>query len=279
MMPYNLIEFTLRAFIPAVFIIFGFFHGRDITAEHNTAVYVGAVYGKMFSIASFLSLFCEFMVTGFKNYCLGGIRRNELKFTREKMGEGIHMSVALGSFFTVALMTAGSSLLIGCFHDKNLAGNDMFVWGSLIVLFMPLSMFFKTFVNYTGKKRASLIIGAAAFAMSAVFAVIMCETGTYGCKSMIISFVIYFIVFTAGSGFFCIRGFKCRIPVVSYIAIPVGTAALSGVLMMLLNRGLINIVGGLFSFLICFLLDIYSKRVSCSSFKKCFIMGNKHYRF
>ncbi|MBO4376536.1 MAG: hypothetical protein J5811_04480 [Lachnospiraceae bacterium] len=251
MFPINITEFVLRGMLLSIFIILGIFLPKDVIGIQTPVVYIGAIYGKFLSVVVFLGFFIEYMTLCFKNYCIGGIRRNELKFTREKMSEGVHMIFCLGAFLSVAFMTAGSSFLIGCFHDFNLAGTDLFTLGCLILLFLPLSMYFRTFVSYTSKKRASLILAALAFAVSATFLIISGKMGGLGYKGVIIALVIYFVILALGNGFFALSGFKVRLAIVPYIVIPVGTAALSGVIMMLLNKGLINITGGLISFAVC----------------------------
>ena len=254
MFPYNITSFVLRGFVLTAFIMFGIFHKPETADVPSNAVYIGAIYGKFLPVVVFLGFFIEFMVICFKNYCIGGIRRNELKFTREKMEEGVHMIMVFGAFLSIALMTIGSSLLLGCFGEDNIAGTDLFAFGCLVVLFMPLAMYFKTFVSYTSKKRAVFILAVVSFVLSSGVMVLVSKTGGFGYKTILLAFVIFFGFIAVGNAFFSMTGFKCRLPLVSYVAIPVGTAALSGVIMMLLNKGFLNIVGGLASFGICFVI-------------------------
>jgi len=169
MFPYNITGFVQRGFLLTTFIMIGIFIPKAGEGVLSPAIYIGAIYGKYVCIVAFIGLFIEFMTLCFKNYCIGGIRRNELKFTREKMAEGVHMIMALSMFFGFAFMTIGSSLLIGTFGDYNLVGTDLFAVGFLAIVFIPFGLYFKTFVSFTNKKRASLILALVAFILSGSF--------------------------------------------------------------------------------------------------------------
>lgn len=253
MFPYNITNFVLRSFILAGLCFYGeFFLNRT---EYDASAYIssiGSFYGKYLSVSVFFAFFISFMVICFKNYCIGGIRRNELKFTRERMAEGVHMILIFGAFLAVAFAVIGSSFIIGCFHDYNVSGTDMFTWGFALVCLIPLAEYFKVFISYTSKKRAELFLALLGMIFGIATLFLLGKSGVGLMKALIISLSIYTGVLALGNGFFSLTGFKCRIPILAYVILPIGTAALTGILMMLLNKGLINILGGLLSFVICF---------------------------
>lgn len=263
----NGLHFFLRFFIIASFFVMGKLANIPESESNILVLNIGAFYGKCLSVVMFFAMFISYLVIGFQNFCVGGIKRNELKFTREKMSEAIHIIIMFGAFLTIAFIVIGKAFLIGCFHEGNLVGTDIMTLPAIGILLIPLISFMRYFVRFINKKRAGFILSILALIVGLVFEFVLCKSGISPFLCQGFSFVIYLFTLTLGFGFFCLKGYKCRFSLVSNIVIPIGTAALTGIIMMLLNKGLINLIGGLLSFIICFVLGMIGNLVMLLALK------------
>ena len=92
------------------------------------------------------------------------------------------------------------------------------------------------------------MIGVVVFFL---YAVISMGVSHVGMEGIVVGHCISWFVITCGSGFLCIRSLKWTPEWVYMIAIPIGSAALSGIIMMLLDKALVTLVGEILSFVIC----------------------------
>lgn len=216
----------------------------------------GAFYGKYLSIVFGLVMLLRWVAVPFEEQVKTAFRKSEYKNGREKFSFGVHWLMIFGTFFTVLILVLGDTLVKAIFvNDSGLTG-IMFRYGSTLILFMALALYFIEILIGQGKIKnvlLNLLIGLLIFFLYSLFSV---KAGKTGMEGIIVGHCISWFSLTCCCGFLCARCLKWVPEWIYAAALPVGSSALCGIIMMLLNKALITLVGGFFSFLICSIVGL-----------------------
>jgi len=261
----NIREFLLRLFFIASLIIYKAFYVPS-EGSNLLSTAIGAYYGKYIAVVIFIAYVVRLFIVNIESSAISGIRRNELKFTREKLGEGIHMIICIAGYQSVAFLVLGNSLLSGLFGENNKAGTDFFTLGGMFIVLFVMAAFFMDFISYTSKKLIRVIIAFIGLAIGLLSCFLLCKTGKMGFKALTISLLIFITIILIESAYICIRSYRCRISLIYQVVIPVVSSLLTGVIIMLLNKALVNLVNGLVSFIICYLIGSFGNLIVLLAF-------------
>lgn len=231
-------------------------HAAGNTAQAGIGV-CGAFYGKYFAVTMLLVMLLRLPFAALEGMILNGCRKEEYKYVREKISWGVHYLFVHGAFLTVLMAVLGDTLLKALFKADSGQAGAMFMTGSSLILFVPLTVFFTALLNGIGKRKmvsAIWLAGAGIFFGCGVAAVNLLHAGMKGITA---SLCISWMLMACIGGFLCMRFLKWKPEWVYQMVLPVGTAALMGILLLLLNKALVSFVGGLLSFLICFVFGMF----------------------
>ena len=217
----------------------------------------GAFYGKYLTIVLLFIMLIKLSLISLEGQIQNAYRKDEYKYGRERLSWGVHYIMILGSFFTVLLTVLGKTLMEALFAGDSGPAGNMFVCGSTIVLFMALSLFFIELLIGQGRIKLvflNLLLGVVVFFL---YAGISTKVAHAGFDGIVVGLCISWFVITCGCGFVCVKTLRWNVEWVYLFAIPVGCAALSGIIMMLLNKVFVSIVGEGLSVLICLIVGFF----------------------
>lgn len=225
-------------------------HGADVSVEYGIGV-CGAFYGKYLAVLLVFSLLLYLPILSLEGTILNAYRKEEYKYVREKISFGVHFLLIYGTFLTVLFAVLGNTLMQALFSNDSGQAGTMFTTGSSLVVLIPLAVFLGSVLNGIGKEKMVLLVwlaGAVIFFGCGIVSVNLLHAGMTG---IVVSLCLSWLFMVCACGFFCIRFLKWRPEWIYRLVLPTGTAALTGIILMLLNKALVTLVGKGVSFLIC----------------------------
>lgn len=256
----NMMPYTICIFCNRISILGGLsLYQRNITIDVADGIGVcGAFYGKYLSIILLIVMVIRLSVISIEGQIHAGLKRDEYKTVKEWISIGTHLIVIMCVFFTVITATLGSNFVNALFDDNAGNAGKMLERGSVLILFMSLGLFFSNILIFQGKIRKVILNMGCGVIISLVAMMLSTGIGHGGIDGIIIGLCIYWFVVMAGCGVICIKTIKWKIEWIYMFVIPGGCAALTGIITMLLNKALINIVGGCISVIICSIVGIFA---------------------
>lgn len=171
------------------------------------------------------------------------LRKDEQRYARVVFQSGIHSSIVHGGFATVFLtvLAAQAAHMVSAAAPEKVS--EMLAGGASLCLFLPLTFYFGRVLLLSGRK--GLLLGGLALAdvVYVVSASVFLCAGKMGVPGL-----VYGGVLGAGTaclllGFFSCRQLRLRFDWLQTLAIPAGTAAVTGLLLMFLAKLLTPHVG------------------------------------
>lgn len=172
-------------------------------------------------------------VAGRVSACL---RKEEQRYARVVFQSGIHSSIVHGGFATVFLtVLAMQTAYVVSAGEPGLV-TEMLTGGAVLCLFLPLAFYFGRVLLMAGRK--GIVLGSAALAdvVYVVSAAVFTGTGRMGASGLVYGGVIGAGVAGILLGFFACRQLRLRFDWLQTLAVPAGTASVTGLLLMLLAK-------------------------------------------
>lgn len=242
--------------------------------QHNTGIDIadgigvcGAFYGKYLAIILLIIMIIRLNIINIEGQIHIAVRKDEYKNAREWLAIGTHLIIVKGAFWAVIVAILGNTLITGAFKDNTGNAGNMLMHGSTLILFMALGIFFINVLISQGKiKRVilNMFCGAIIFFVYAVLSIRIWHIGVDG---IIIGLCINWFMIMCGCGFLCVRSMKWKAEWVYMVVIPIGCAALTGIIVMLLNKALVTMVGGVVSVLICLVIGVFGYYILLMAFR------------
>ncbi len=215
------------------------------TAAETAAREYGAYMSGYLVICGGISLLIyllELPVAGRVFICL---RKEEQRYARVVFQSGIHSSIVHGGFASVFLTVLAAQAASVVSPGESEAVTKMLTGGALLCLFLPLAFYFGRVLLASGRKGLVLGVLALADVVGAVSASVFICAGRMGTLGLVYGGVIGVGVAGILLGSFSCRQLRLRLDWLQTMAIPVGTAAVTGLLLMLLAKLLAPHVGAI----------------------------------
>lgn len=244
--------FLSRADILGGIILFRFMD-RDIS--NGIGIY-GAFYSKYLTIVLLCVLFIRLTVVKVEGHIQNAYRKNEYKSGREWIATGSHMVLLAGLFMSVTIAVLGNSLLNILFKDNSGNAGSMLMSGSSLILFMALGAFFSNALISQGKIKRVLLNQLGGVVIFFAYAIISNGLWQNGIDRIVTGLCISNGIVMFSAFLMCIRLAKWKNEWILNVVIPIGCAALTGIIVMLLDKALVTITGAVASVLICLCVGV-----------------------
>lgn len=230
---------------------------QGITEEVKKGIGVcGAFYGKYLAVVLLSAMAVKLPLVSMEGAVLGAYRREEFKTGREKMSWGIHYLIICGSFLAVMYAVLGNSLMAGFFTGDSGQAGKLLLCGSSFILFFLMGSFFGDLLVGQGRMNTVLLSHFTGVLVFFLYGGISSRMAHSGMEGIVIGLCLCWLVITGINGYGIMRFMKWEPEWVYLVLIPAGTSALTGILVMLLDKALSNLVGKGVSFFICFILGM-----------------------
>lgn len=234
-------------------LVFFFWLKKTENAEESAAqlgTYFGGYLSLVFILISLISFFCIPVVSQLLSY----LRKEETRSFRNTFLSGMHLCLAHGMISGVFLLTLSEGLgLLLCKNESILAAK-LISAGSFTVLFLSLSFYFGRILFLTGRRMLLAAAIAMADVIFAILSGIFLQSGGMGVLSFAFGGLISSGILCVMLGAFGVRQFRCRMDYLGILLIPVGSAVVTGLLMLGISKALLPHLGSLMTLLVCFVL-------------------------
>lgn len=215
----------------------------------------GAYYGKVMAPISIVACLASMV-------CLLPIRRivvlwerGEDRLARDKLGLLIHQCAVITIPAAVFLAVLSENLLNALYGGDNHQSAGWMQAGCVLIVFLVFSSVFMEILLKSRKLLyvAGITVSAFVLQLGVLLLVLRTDLGILG---VVISSIVFFVLI-AGCGFWIImRIFRYRQEWIRTFAVTAIAAAVSGVLAMLLNKGVEPLAGALVSMLVSLLAAV-----------------------
>lgn len=251
MLPFIIIELIYR--IPVVLGMMLFKNDQLTDGAILTGNY-GAFYGKYKAIVFLFVMIIQLLTVSIEAMTITSYRKQEGKIIKEKFAAGIHQIICNGVFYSVMLAILGGYLVKGLYKYDSGLTQGMFLIGSSVILFASLSLFMGGVLIGIGKLKQLIINLGIGLILFIGLGILTIQVGKMGIRGVVLSWLAFWIVLSLANFIVLMRTFSWVPEWIYLLAIPIGTSALTGIIMMLLSKALVSLVGDITTFLICFVI-------------------------
>lgn len=229
----------------------GIFFVRTAGEGIDAVLLWGNYYGKYLVVTGVISLLAALPGTLQIKKVIYYVDREEFRMAREKTGQLVHQAALICIPAAVFTAVLSENLLNLLFKGNNEATATYVAFGSiLIVLFGFADLFAGILLRM---KRMRYVIGceAISFAVHLVVLLILLENTGLSVMAVVISNIVSFAVLMILGFVLVVRGLQYKQEWLKTIAFTIIAAAVSGLLIMLLNRVLSPFAGTTIALVVC----------------------------
>lgn len=230
-----------------------FYQGRQTDSIAGLTAY-GAFYGKYLAVAGMLTAVVLLVVAGTESEVIHLVKKEEYKNAKSYLTGGIQSVLMLAAFFAIlCLVLAGGFAKLFFGEGQNTAAACM-RHGFLLVLFLPLGIYFTNILVGIGRRKTVLFNLSGAFIIFMLAAVTGLKLMAGNVLALVYAQLIFAAAYCLLSGFFLMRAIRYNPEWLHVIVMPLTAVLVSGLCTLLLNQAFSALAGEAVSALICTLI-------------------------
>ena len=230
-------------------VFFNLLHIKNGDIEELTPL-IGAFSGRIISFVILASFLCCIPFIKSWNRVMARIERDELEGARDRLKRLLHFEAMLIIPVCIFLFAASKEMQIVLFGKYSALIGDAYPWAAFMVLFLSASVFISWLLNHMGKSIlivVNLSIAWASHVALVILFVIVLKKDLLGIIwALLISFCVYDIL----SFVMLFKMLKYRHNLVRNLGFPALSAALSGLMLLLIEKLLVDRIGEVLTVLI-----------------------------
>lgn len=214
----------------------------------------GVFYGKYLPLVVILMLPACALILGSSYKVAGCVRREEQRYARGNFSGGLHMCVLYGMFFSVFMAVLAPQFADVFCRTGAESATGMLRAGSFVMLFTIAAFYFSEILLLLGGKIQVLGTLALYNVVYLVGLLLFLKSGRMGIMALIYAGVIAAAVHAAANGALLLYQIRLNIDWLQGIAIPAGTACVTGLLLFFVGKAITPHLGSLAALLLCLAL-------------------------
>ena len=224
----------------------------NASKESTEAIHLwGNYYGKyMVVIGVFASLVALTTIEPLRKI-IGLIDREEYRLAREKAGFLLHQIALLTVPTAVFTAVLAENILNLFFKGNNTKTAEWIMWGSLIIVLYVYALLFMNMLVRLKKMRLVTGCGAVAVLVHVIVTLLLLKNTLLGMTSLVIGNIVFYLLLAAAGAFFVGKSISLSLINVKGIAFTIVSAAIAGLIVMLLNKALVAVLGTTIALVIC----------------------------
>ncbi len=225
-------------------------------SSQDKIVQWGQYYGRCMVIIGIVSCLIHLLCLMPVRRIMTSLERQENRIANEKLGILIHQCAVITVPTAVLLAVLAENILDLLFLENQKQTVQVLQIGSITVVFYVFAAVFMEMLLKGRKMKYVTGMGAIAFLLHGLTAVLLLTTVKMGITGIAVSVVLFYGA-VAVMGFLLIsRTFQYRQEWIKSFAVTLIAAAVSGVAAMLLNRVFVPLLGTAVSMVICILVSV-----------------------
>lgn len=236
---------------------------NQLAAKANAAAY-GAYYGKYMVLVTGAVLLMALFLIPMGNEIVSYIKKEEIKNARDSFQSVLHWLCIVGFFMTVCYTVLADNVVKMFYWNDNSIAGALLTIGAAVIVLGGFAVLFHHILCGLGKSNVVMINGLAALTVYIVSVIVMFRFLKMDMKGLVCGAVLYIGMLVILDGTVLFRKLKVRADWLHLAVIPLGIAAVSGLIMKLLafalkgllgsvTTGIISLVAGLLSYMILLL--------------------------
>lgn len=219
----------------------------------NYTIHYGSFYGKYCVIIGILACILS-CTTAKPGAAIGHFhKREEYRIVKDIFAGEIH-TISIYGIPMAVLLAALAEPVTGMFFGKATGTVFLLQVSSSLIFFIPCALFFHYALQGLGKTIVALRNAIAAFAVQTIAVIICLNVAHAGIASVAYGYMFLFGVLTILDGMTLLRYLKYSPEYIRMFVVPFLSAAISGVLDMLLAKAMLEKAGAAVTSIVCILL-------------------------
>lgn len=234
----------------------GIFFIRTADEGMDAAQLWGSYYGKYLVVIGIVCFLVRLMCVGRTKRIIYYIDREELRMAREKTGILVHQAALLSIPACVFTAVFSENILDLFFQGSNDGMTFLAALGSVIIILSAFSGLFTDLLVRLDNMK--IVIGYEALALTAhiVLIILLLKNTDLSLTAVVISNILFFAVLAVSGFLLLCRALQYRQEWIHTFAFPVVLAAISGIVVMLLNKFIVSFAGTTIALAVCLPLGI-----------------------
>lgn len=230
-------------------IIYNIIQVKGNNSEGMISVY-GAYCGRVITLVILIAFLCCQPFVKMWNRVMARIERDEFEGARERLKRLLHFTYMLLAPVATAFFVSSDILQIAVFGKSNPDVNGLFQLGAVLLFFLALGIMISWLVNHMGKNMLVVIMLSVAWVIHVGLMILLVLVLGWGLKGVVFSQLASFVVYDLVMMYMLLKMLKIRANVLFNIGIPLVASALSGLVLLLENKLLTNVIGEVLTLII-----------------------------
>lgn len=238
-----------------------FNHCMNMTEQGNVrTVQWGAYYGKFAPLVGICAAFSCLFVHGLTGKICNAYEREEYRGMRERMGRAVRNASIVSFPAAVYLAVLGKPLSVCCYGRTTAQSAVLAGWlskGAVLAVLFTFCFLFGQLLYKMRMTRELFLASVASFAVHLAAAYFMTQRGHMGVDGLLCALILFFGIYMVLAFVFLNRRVKYRPDWFAGVLFPLGAAAVSGLVVYLLNLLLSGVAGAAVCIIVSLLVGVF----------------------
>jgi len=235
-------------------IVFYVIHQKNLGTENDFVLNYGVYTGRVLSLISILIILCIIPFVKTWNRVMARIERDELTGAKDRLRTLSHSFFALSLPIAVFTFVMAKTIEIAVFGKNNDLSNYLIEIGSLLIVLVPIAVFFSWLLNHMGKAVLALVSILLSWALHVAMMVVFVVVAGIGVYGILISLLLAFALYDVLCFLFLCKMLKYRQKLIRSVGVPLLCSAISGLLAFIINVIFLNLIGDILTLIIALIL-------------------------
>lgn len=217
----------------------------------------GSYYGKFAVLIGVCTVFGVLNVYNFTGRVGNAYEREEYRVMRERIGRAVRR-LCIVAFPVAIYLAVLAEAVFTCIFGRG--DDEAIAWmrkGAVIIVMYGFSFLFAQILHRTHMMRELVLTTLLSLLIHVLAAYILVQRALLGADGVVYSLIVFFAVYAALNFFFVSRNLKYRQEWLGGLIFPVAAAGVSGVVVGLVNRLLLEQIGGGLTILVGILVGLF----------------------
>ena len=230
-------------------IVYVAYYAKNGDITEAIAMY-GAFFGRVITLVALFAFLCSMPFIKSWNRVMARVERDEFEGSRERLKKLIHFESLLLIPVCIFVFTIAQTIQVFLFGKSNPAVNGIIQLSSIMILLFAIAIFCSWLLNHMGKSMVILVDLAAGCAVHIILIIVLFLVFKNGLMGIMLSLLGAYLIYDILSIFMIFKMLKYRQELVKTFCIPLICAAVSGLILFVINLIFVNLIGDVLTLLI-----------------------------
>lgn len=257
----NSLPIALIAILSNLFMVidqrmFNYCMNKKEMGETRTALW-GSFYSKFAVLIGIFTVFAILSIYTMSGKISNAYEREEYRVMRDRIGKAVRR-LSIAAFPVAIYLAALTRAVLTCLYKGEVDTEVLWLQkGAIVIVLYGFCFFFGQLLYRTHMIRELLLTTGVSLAVHILTAYLFVQKALLGADGMIYALIVFFALYGGLNFFFVSRNLKYRQDWFGGIVFPAAAAGVSGVVVMIISKLLLEPVGGALTILIGVLVGLF----------------------